>query len=97
VQPSHDLPPVYAETFDDVAGPVDDGDDDVRIDEVEPEPVSTSSSRSTGPGFPSTADVRTPHDDVDVPEPRTTDDDESDRPSPNARPGRLAARISSRR
>ena len=61
--------------------------------------MSTSSSRSTGSGFPSTADVRTPHDDVDVdvPEPRTTDDDESDRPSPNARPGRLAARISSRR
>ena len=42
-------------------------------------------------------DVRTPHDDVEVPEPRTTDDDESDRPSPSARPGRLAARISSRR
>ena len=73
VQPSDDLPPVYAETFDDVAGPVDDRDDDVRVDEVEPEPepVSTSSSRSTGPGFPSTADIRTPHDDVDVdvPEP----------------------------
>ena len=107
VHPSDDLPPVYAETFDDVAGPVDDRDDDVRIDEVkpEPEPVSTSSSRSTGTGFPSTADIRTPHDvdvdvdddDVDVPEPRTTDDDESDRPSPSARPGRLAARISSRR
>jgi cell division septum initiation protein DivIVA len=99
VQPSHDLPPVYAETFDDVAGPVDDRDDDVRVDEVEPEPepVSTSSSRSTGPGFPSTDDVRTPDDDVDVPEPRTTDDDETDRPSPSARSGRLAARISSRR
>jgi len=100
VHPSDDLPPVYAETFDDVAGPVDDRDDDVRIDEVEPEPEPTSSSRSTGTGFPSTADIRTPHDvdeDVDVPEPRTTDDDESDRPSPSARPGRLAARISSRR
>jgi hypothetical protein len=104
VQPSHDLPPVYAETFDDVAGPVDDRNDDVRVDDVrvdevepEPEPVSTSSSRSTGSVFPSTADVRTPHDDVEVPEPRTTDDDESDRPSPSARPGRLAARISSRR
>jgi hypothetical protein len=105
VHPSDDLPPVYAETFDDVAGPMDDRDDDVRIDEVEPEPepVSTSSSRSTGTGFPSTADIRTPHDvdvdddDVDVPEPRTTDDDESDRPSPSGRPGRLAARISSRR
>ena len=63
--------------------------------------MSTSSSRSTGPAFPSTADIRTPHDvdddDVEVPEPRTTDDDESDRPSPSARPGRLAARISSRR
>jgi hypothetical protein len=110
VHPSDDLPPVYAETFDDVAGPMDDRDDDVRIDEVEPEPepVSTSSSRSTGTGFPSTADIGTPHDvdvdvdvdvddDDDVPEPRTTDDDESDRPSPSARPGRLAARISSRR
>lgn len=88
VQPSHDLPPVYSETSDDVAGPVDDRHDDVRADEIEPEPVSTSSSRSTGPGSPST---------VDVPEPRTTDDDESDRPSPGVRPGRLAARISSRR
>ncbi|HEX5810803.1 MAG TPA: hypothetical protein VFY38_01765 [Pseudonocardia sp.] len=107
VQPSDDLPPVYAETFDDVTGPVDDDLnnvddddlDDVRVEEVEPErePLSSPSSRSTAPGFPSTADVRAPQDDVDVPEPRTTDDDESDRPSPNARPGRLAARISSRR
>ena len=97
VQPSHDLPPVYAETFDDVAGPVDDRDDDVHEVELEPEPVSASSSRSTGPGFPSTADLPTPHDDVDVPESRTADDDESDRPSPSVRPGRLATRISSRR
>lgn len=101
VHPSDDLPPVYAETFDDVSSPVDDRDDDVRVDDVEPEeepePVSTSASRSTGRGLPPTADIRTPHDDVDVPDPRTTDDDESDRPSPSARPGRLAARISSRR
>lgn len=97
VQPSHDLPPVHSETSDDVAGPVDDRPDDVSADEIEPEPVSTSSSGSTDPGFLSTVDVRTPHDDVDVPEPRTRDDDEPDRPSPGARPGRLAARISSRR
>jgi hypothetical protein len=73
--------------------------DDVRVDEAEPErePVSTPSSHPTETVFPSTAEVRAPQHDVDVPEPRTADDDESDRPSPGVRPGRLAARISSRR
>jgi hypothetical protein len=91
-----DLPPAY-EAFDDTAmdaAPVDAPDplDDGIAAEDGPLEVDTS-DRSTGPGFPSTADVR------DVPEPRTVDD-EPERPSPVARSersSRLAARISSRR
>jgi hypothetical protein len=92
-----DLAPAYSDSFD--SDDSDDSDtepggvaDRDRDDEPESEPVEVASTtRSPGLGFPSTSDV---------PEPRTADDDEAERPSPIARPdrtGRLTARISARR
>jgi hypothetical protein len=97
-----DLTPAYGDAFDsdgrddsddsdesDTSGSVVDRD---RADEPENEPVeAVSPTRSPGLGFPSTSEV---------PEPRTADDDDAERPSPIARPdrtGRLTARISARR
>jgi hypothetical protein len=97
-----DLSPSYADAFDDTEmnAPADTAPDDDAFDApiaTERETTeATTSSRFTGPGFPSTADVRGD----DVPEPRTAADDEPERPSPVARPerpSRLSARISSRR
>ena len=72
------------------SGIVDDDLDDDLEPENEPAAVAASSARS-GLSFPSTSDV---------PDQRIADDDESERPSPIARPdrtSRLAARISARR
>jgi hypothetical protein len=95
-----DLSPAYADAFDDTEmnAPADAAPDDALDAAIatERETTETSAQRFTGPGFPSTADVRGD----DVPEPRTAADDEPERPSPVARPerpSRLSARISSRR
>ena len=72
------------------SGIVDDDLDDDIEPENEPAEEPTSSVRS-GLSFPSTSDV---------PDQRIADDDESERPSPIARPdrtSRIAARISARR
>jgi len=85
----------YSGAFDDSVHPdvADDIDDDVRdTDEPESEPAEAAPpARSSSLGFPAASDV---------PEPRTADDDEPERPSPIVRPdrsGRLSARLSARR
>jgi hypothetical protein len=95
-----DLSPAYADAFDDTEmnAPADAAPDDAFDATIatESETTEATAQRFTGPGFPSTEDVRGD----DVPEPRTTADDEPERPSPVARPerpSRLSARISSRR
>ena len=95
-----DLSPAYADAFDDTEmnAPADAAPDDAFDATIatESETTEATAQRFIGPGFPSTEDVRGD----DVPEPRTTADDEPERPSPVARPerpSRLSARISSRR
>jgi cell division septum initiation protein DivIVA len=96
-----DLSPAYADAFDDTEmnAPGDAAPDDAFDAAIATERETTDATtaqRFTGPGFPSTEDVRGD----DVPEPRTAADDEPERPSPVARPerpSRLSARISSRR
>jgi len=85
----------YSGAFDDSVHPdvADDVEDDIReTDEPESEPAEAAPpARSSSLGFPAASDV---------PDPRTADDDESERPSPIARPdrsGRLTARLSARR
>ena len=97
-----DLAPVYGDAYEATGNGHaatdrdDSGVDSADLDDLDDEPESTpevaSSPRVPGLGFPSTSDV---------PEQRTTDDDdEQERPSPIARPdrtSRLASRISARR
>ncbi|MDT0348087.1 coiled-coil domain-containing protein [Pseudonocardia charpentierae] len=105
-RPFDDLSPAYADAFDDTempapadAAPAKDTFDDDAFDAAiatEREATEATAQRFTGPGFPSTDDVRGD----DVPEPRTAADDEPERPSPVARPerpSRLSSRLSSRR
>ena len=78
------------------SGRIDSGiaDDDLDDDDLEPENEPAEAAASTvrsGLSFPSTSEV---------PDQRIADDDESERPSPIARPdrtSRIAARISARR